>query len=94
MVHERKCARRIAAEGKFKSRGGPSGGRSPYTPEEVTRIFASSKVRFTGDGIETLTQIANLVEDPNAAVAYVAPIVIIILSLMTITHTIVNLGKD
>lgn len=42
------------------ARGGPSGGRPLYTPEEIARMFASSKVRFTGDGMETLTQIANL----------------------------------
>ncbi|MEN1705323.1 MAG: AAA family ATPase [Planctomycetota bacterium] len=40
--------------------GGPDGGRPLYTPEEVARMFASSKVRFTGEGIETLTKIANL----------------------------------
>ncbi|MEO0586047.1 MAG: AAA family ATPase [Planctomycetota bacterium] len=42
------------------ARGPDDGGRPLYTPDEVARIFLSSKVRLTGDGLSTLTRIANL----------------------------------
>ncbi|MEM6334521.1 MAG: AAA family ATPase [Planctomycetota bacterium] len=42
------------------ARGPDDGGRPLYTPDEVERVFMSSKVRLTGDGLSMLTRISNL----------------------------------